>query len=213
MFLCVNVMTQKFIFSLFDNQDRYTGIIFFAGIIAIIGFTFYIIVHGLSFNKKYREELMTKKPKLRFRYLDTFYHYRKVPTSERENNYQLIAYHIIQDVNSQKIYAIALHNTNTISLLEEGKVFRNNKLEGFSTRKNWSEINYNDEGSFWIEKEVANCYQNYGDYITITYYKEETDEVKIDGELFNLNPNYDVSLLNKAIFIHGYAEFGFRLEK
>ena len=117
-------------------------------------------------------------------------------------------YHVIEDVDTKKIYAIFKTNTNVLLEITSGntKLLKGNGIRN----KNWKEVNFNEEGSFWIDEELPDYYQNNGENISIKYLNK-THTLNIT-DIHNRNQNYDISLLNKAIFITGYAEFDLNRE-
>ena len=70
-----------------------------------------------------------------------------------------------------------------------------------------------DEGDFWIDEELNDFYSHEGDVIKINnYYEVVYGGYYANGgsggrKIWNLNQNYDISLLDKATFIYGVAKF------
>ena len=176
--------------------------------VSIIGFTIVTVVRGAKLGKKYRKNLMANKPKQRFKYIDSFYYtmWLNSGSVEETSRRQIVVFDIIQELSTKKYYAISEYNTNMRLEIKpkKTKMLRIDDIDGFSTRKDWKEVDYNDEGSLWIDCEMPDCYQNDGTYITVKYYGED-HKIKIDGQLFNRNSDNDVSLLDKSTFILGYA--------
>ena len=189
--------------------EKYSLLVFAIGTIICVAFPIVIIVYAFKAGKSYRKGLMSNKEKHHFKYVDSFYYTRIVrngnvdETSSRQN----FVYHILQDTSSKKYYAIDEQNTNIRfeKVLDNTRILRIDKIDGVTTRKDWKEANYNDEGSFWIDEELTNCYENDGNAVTFKYFGEP-HRVSIKNELHNRNKDYDVSLLDKTIFITGYAE-------
>jgi len=186
-----------------DGMDDF-WIMYIGGTIYFIGFIIFLVVYIVKNGKEYRKNLISTKPKHKFKYLDTFY-YEKVVSLGDTLSRQHFVYHIIEDWDSKKAYAIAEQNTNIRfeKIFDKTKVLRIDNIDGVSTRKDWKEFNYGDEGLFWIDEELADCYQRDGDKIIINYFeKHNLKEVEIS----NRNSNYDISLLDKVTFITGYAQ-------
>ncbi len=197
-------------YSLISKKEMdYFWIMFIGGSIFIIVFTIFVVRYGIKAGKEYRKNLMATKPKKRFKYIDSFYYEKvvRVGSPDETSSKQYFVYHILEDIDSKKTYAIAEQNTNIRfeKALDKTKVLRIDDIDGVTTYKDWKEANYNDKGSFWIDEELTDCYQNDGTNIIIKYFGEN-HKVKINGELFNRNNNYNVSLLDKSTFITGYAE-------
>ena len=193
------------IYSMFfrDGMD-YFWIMYIGGSIYTIGFTLFVVVYVVKVAKEYRKYLISTKPKHKFKYLDTFYYVLEVWVDDTPSS-QYFEYHIIEDLDSKKVYAIAEQNTNIRfeKIFDKTKVLRIDDIDGVSTRKDWKEVNYGDEGSFWIDEELADCYQRKGDKIIINYFEKHKLKVV---EISNRNTNYDISLLDKVTFITGYAQ-------
>ena len=136
--------------------------------------------------------------------MDTFYYELEIWVDDTPSR-QHFVYHIIEDLDSKKVYAIAEQNTNIRfeKIFDKTKVLRIDDIDGVSTRKDWKEVNYDDEGLFWIDEELADCYQRDGDKIIINYFEKHKLKVV---EISNRNTNYDISLLDKVTFITGYAQ-------
>lgn len=191
-----------------DVSTEISIIMFIIFGLLIVGFTIFVVIYGLKVGKEYRKNLIATKPKHRFKYLDSFYYLKIVrygDTNETASK-EYIVYHVIEDLDSQKVYAIGETGTNARfeKTIDKTRLLRIDNIDGVSTRGDWKEINYGDNGSFWIDQELIDCYQNDGEKTMINYL--EKDKIKVD-QIFNRNPNYNISLLDKAIFITGYAEF------
>ncbi len=115
----------------------------------------------------------------------------------------MIEHHVIQDLDSRKIYAINGHNSNALIQIMGSK----KSLVKFNTEKNifknQEKANFNDEGSFWIGEEL-NCYQTFDNFVFETLDGDITVKAR---EIININPENDISLLSEATFIYGYAKF------
>ena len=193
------------VYSMFfrDGMDLF-WIMYIGGGIHIIAFTIFVVVYVVKLAKEYKNELISTKPKHKFKYLDTFYYVLEIWDDDTPSS-QYFEYHIIEDLDSKKVYAIAEQNTNIRfeKMFDKTKVLRIDDIDGVSTRKDWKEVNYGDEGSFWIDEELADCYQRKGDKIIINYFEKHKLKVV---EISNRNTNYDISLLDKVTFITGYAQ-------
>ena len=193
------------VYSMFfrDGMD-YFWIMFIGGWIHTIGFTIFVVVSIVKIAKEYRKDLISTKPKHKFKYLDTFYYVLEAWVDDTPSS-QYFEYHIIEDLDSKKVYAIAEQNTNIRfeKIFDKTKVLRIDDIDGVSTRKDMKEANYGDEGLFWIDEELADCYQRDGDKIIINYFEKHKLKVV---EISNRNTNYDISLLDKVTFITGYAQ-------
>ena len=195
-------------FEMLENSSKYIAI----GFGCILIFTIFMLIYFIRTGKEYREKLMTSKPEKRFKYIDTFYYYKDRYNSPDEISASMhIAFHIIQDKDSKKYYAIEEKNTNVLfsKVFNETKLLRVDNENKVTTRKDWKEVNYNDEGSFWVDEELVECCQCVDDNVVINYYGEN-DKLKFGSELLNRNSNYDSSLLTKSIFITGYAKFDYK---
>ena len=122
----------------------------------------------------------------------------------RAKGTDFFVYHVIQDISSEKVYAIAEHSVSARFQIDF-KTTRLLKQDIENGKKVWKDVNYNDTGSFWIDKEIKDCCHIEDDKVIINYFEEH--KVKIASELFHRNPAYDVSLFSNAIFITGHAEF------
>ena len=141
-------------------------LVYILSAIFVTGITVYIVLRGLNMSKKYIKNLMSTKPKRRFKYLDSIYYtYTVYSDTGREH----FIFHIIEDIDSKKIYAIDEHGANMRfeKILDKTKVLRIGDFDSVSARNDWKEVNYGDEGSFWIDEELADCYQRDGDKIII----------------------------------------------
>jgi len=180
------------------------------GFIAVLLFLIiYLLLRGPKFRTKYIDNLISSKPKKRFKYLDTFYYI--ISTSYYDANdraYEYRVFHVIQDIESQKVYAIGESSTNVRfqNWLDNTKVLRIDNMTGISTHKDWKEVRYGDEGSFWVDEEMTGCYQNDGKNITINYFGQK-DSIKEKNGISNRNEDYDISLFEKATFITGHVIF------
>ena len=192
-----------------DDGTGFSLVVFAIFGLLIAGFTIFVVVYGVRAGKEYRKNLISTKPKHRFKYLDSFYYLKIVRNGDVEEtaSKEYIVYHVIQDLDSQKIYAIGETGTNVRfqKTFDNTKLLRIDDIDGVSTRKDWKEVNYGDNGSFWIDQELMDYYHNDGEKITINYFGKK-DKIKVD-QMFNRNQNYNISLLDKTIFITGYAQF------
>ncbi|MBO5142471.1 MAG: hypothetical protein J6C46_05660 [Clostridia bacterium] len=181
------------------------GDIFFETNISILCFfSFPFVIGGVLLYyylqlKKYREDVLLSKPKRRFKYLDSFYYEKIVHTGESRRRREYFVIHILEDVDTERIYAIDAKATNghLQKILEDVKI-----VKGAGREK----IRYHEEGIFWLDQEFNDCFYYDGEDVIIKYFGAE-QRVNINNELFHTNPEYDVSLLDKATFIMGFAEF------
>ena len=143
--------------------------------------------------KERRQTIISTKPKKRFRYLDSIWYYVYTGPETASDTY---VYHIIQEIDTDTIYAIYSNYTNKV----------------------WYNIPFQKEGSFWIEEEVQNPFYHNGERVKID--EKNIKVIKLGNEhkriwanrdnvvLHHENENCDiVQLLNQAIFITGIAEF------
>ncbi len=188
-----------------DHGEIYVLVL--GGITTIL--TICMVLYGVKTAKNYRKNLMETKKENRFKYIDTVYYYKHVKhNTEDTNSPMLIAFHILKDANSNKMYAIVQENTNALfqQVLNKTKVLRVDDENKTTTRKDWKEVSYNDTGSLWIDEEINNCYQNDGDKVTISYYMEK-DKLEKKTDIFNRNDKYTLAILDEVTFITGYAKF------
>lgn len=192
---------------LFGDKEWSTNIVSIAGLLApgiFIIYFFVMLIYGIRTAKKYNENIVLSKEKKRFKYLDTFYYTKNFNRGDDTLGTDFFVYHVIQDIGSEKVYAITEHSVNARFQIDF-KATKLLKQDIENGKKVWKDVNYNDTGSFWIDKEIKDCCHIEGDKIIINYFEEH--KVKIASELFHRNPAYDVSLFNNAIFITGHAEF------
>jgi len=170
----------------------------FLGIVIIF---LVFVLYDIKKRKKYEDYLMNSKPKRFFKYLDTFYYTIDEIDPDGNSTLKYIVFHVIEDIDSKKIYAINMKDTN----IHFQKNLKNIKiLKGNGFRSNWKEASYNDKGSFWIDEELNNCYVHENDMVIINYQNEKY-RINVSNNLFNTNHQYNISLLDKAIFIKGLA--------
>jgi hypothetical protein len=167
-----------------------------------------LIIIAKQKKKSYVNKLVKTKPKQRFTYLDTFYYTRMVDNGDTMVN-KFFTYHVLKDKKSNKIYAIPgdSYNTNAMFQYIDGEA---SLLVGkgirFLKSSEWKEVPFDSEGSLWIKEEV-NDYLTFNGDKMIFNNMEEKHVLKKQKELSNCNPKYDISLLKKATFVVGYAEF------
>lgn len=167
-----------------------------------------LIILANAKKKSYVNNLMKTKPKQRFTYLDTFFYTRMVDNGDTMVN-KFFTYHVLKDKKSNKIYAIPgdPQNTNAMFQYIDGEA---SLLVGkgirFLKSSEWNEIPFDSEGSLWIKEEVNDYLTFDGDKMIFNNI-EEKHVLKNQKELSNCNPKYDISLLKKATFVVGYAEF------
>ena len=173
-----------------------------------------ILVVVNSSTKRYNNKIMKEKAKIRWKYLDTFF-YSYLSGVGDNSNHVYIIFHIVSDINSGKIYAIpesSFTNATHRVLLNDFDVL---KGKGFINKLKKIEIG--DCGSLWIDKEMNDCYYHDNEMIKLSnrkvIYSKENDKNSLKASniqphnLFNLNAEYDISLLDKATFVYGVAEF------
>ena len=176
--------------------------------IGMLLFTIFIVIYGVILNKEYRQKLMATKPKNICAYLDTFY-YTVSEYSGGELESAIKMYHIVKDLSVSRIYAIPAITFSNIDFVKTKKNF-DLTISG-SDKK----ITEGTKLYFWIDEEMNNLYKREGNNITIgkqkLIYTREPDNCIYSSlqtpKLYNLNEKYDISLLDKATFAYGYAEF------
>ncbi len=204
-----------------DNTDAFSNIasnIIWIGTLVMVLFVIGLIVYATKYNKR----IMNTKPKQRFKYLDTFYYsYYSANNDDTVGDTIYVIFNIVSDLTSNIIYAIPESSfTNCVHSYINGK-FKIMKGRGFAT--NFKDVDAGTEGSLWIDKEYgADYYKHDGEFIVMGKDKliYSTDDsqgmyVKVGDGLFkkkysrltNINPQYDISLLDKAVFVYGVAEF------
>jgi len=203
----VKVIILIYVLSLFCLIIGSTFFAHFTIIAILFSLTFPFFIVGLVVyyciqHKKYRERVILSKPKRRFRYLDSFYYMRKFRTNG-ETDVIYFVLHIIQDIDTERIYALDAKATNGHfqSIWGDVKI-----LKGVGLRTNWKEVYFKEEGVFWVDEEIYDCYSYDVEDVVIKYFGNE-HRVNINNELFHRNPEYDKFLLGKATFIRGFAEF------
>ena len=159
-----------------------------------------LIVCSIIYSKKYYKALFSTRQKRTFKYLD-YYYYSNYEIVLGEYQFVHYGFHIIQDISSEKIYAIYEKDSNA----GYQKLFSKENIVILDI-KNRREVNFGEQGVFWIDQEFTDWYQNNGDGITFTFFDVQ-HKVENDSKLFHLNQDYDFSLLDKATLITGYAEF------
>ena len=165
----------------------------FGGVIIL---TIFLVIYGVIINKKYRQELISTKSKNICKYLDTFYYHVK---NGPEHILTFEMYHVIKDLSNSRIYVIPKETLNLSNIKDD------------ITKKSFEGTKIN----FWIDEEMNNCYERDGNNVTICeqkliYTRESEDRSYSFNEipkLHNVNKKYDISLLDKATFAYGYAEF------
>lgn len=160
-----------------------------------------LIVCSIIYSKKYYKALFSTRQKRTFKYLDYYYYYSNYEIVLGEYQFVHYGFHIIQDISSEKIYAIYEKDSNA----GYQKLFSKENIVILDI-KNRREVNFGEQGVFWIDQEFTDWYQNNGDGITFTFFDVQ-HKVENDSKLFHLNQDYDFSLLDKATLITGYAEF------
>ncbi len=197
------------------SMDEAFNIIFKYYGIGVVVIVVLIVIGGAFINKNYKNSIKKKYQERKFKYLDTFF-YGKYETRTEHTVYHF--YHLIQDVETNKKYIISKEATNSqveINLSGNSIVFRG---EGF--RNKWQKVSFEDEGSFWIKKEIPEFFEASEDKRIIAftdnvvYFKsqdayEKTSKVfgKKTYPLFNINPDYSIKDLDEATYITGLAEF------
>ena len=193
----------------------------FGKTIAIIVFLFVIIVLFSIINKKNKiNKIKNTKPKQKFEYLDVFIYCKNekeidISSNGAYNYYSKpILHYVIKDINNSKLYVVSQNN-----IVINARLFSFNPLnktinliKGNNFKKN--SLNFHDKGCFWINKTYDNCfsrekndvilYNNKLNYVGNISQVHDITNTKI---IYNLNPNYDISLLDNATFISAVIEF------
>ena len=144
--------------------------------------------------KERRDNIISTKPKRRFKYIDSIW-YEDI-TGVEDSSSMTVVYHIIQEIDTDTIYAINSSYTNKV----------------------WHDIPFQKEGSFWIEKEVQNHFYHNGERMEIGKKNIKAIELKNEHKwiwenrdnivLHHGNEKCDiVQLLEQAKFITGVVEF------
>ena len=199
-----------FIF-LFTSPEKADNILFNVFIYFFIGmllFTIFFVICGVINQKKYRQKLMTTKSKNICEYLDTFY-YHVFRFSGDDLDCDIERYHILKDLSTSRIYAIPYLAFNNIKYVLTKNSF-NMTISGSNKR-----IVEGTRVYFWKDKELKNWYERDNNDIIIgeqklIYTREPNNGWHSSIEtpkLYNVNMKYDISLLDKATFAYGYAEF------
>ena len=152
----------------------------------------------------YKNKTIKKGEKHNFEYLDTFF-YQYMNNS----NTNTIVFHVVSDIETNTIYAIPDASFNGAG--------RNINLGKLLNNKGSKKINYGDKGTFYLDKEFKKCYVNENGDISILgrkviYNKLNSKNVmlikaKEPYDIYNRNRDYDISLLDKAVFAYGGAKF------
>ena len=197
----------------FDNPEK----IYRIGAIVMISLAVVLIIVGLIYNSINSKRTKTKYEERRFKFLDVFYYHKY---DNRVEHTEFYYYYVVEDIESNKIYAISQRQTNSQTEVNlDGKV---TIFKGKGLRSNWQRVKFGDEGSFWIKKELSEYFQREGKEIKfaydekLIYYKdqEENPEHKISDLfkkstyiLYNANHENDIRILENATFISGLLEF------
>jgi hypothetical protein len=197
----------------FDNPEK----IYRIGAIAMIALAVILIIVGLIYNSINSKRTKTKYEEKRFKFLDVFYYHKY---DNRLEHTTFDYYYVVKDLKDNKIYAIPQRQTN--SQTEVGLDGKVTIFKGQGIRSNWQRVEFEEEGSLWVKKELSEFFQKNGKEIKfaysekLIYYKDqdENPEHKI-GDLFkkntyilyNANPEYGIELLENATFISGLLEF------
>ena len=189
-------------------------------IIIICAFIFFVIwfivfiVSANKYGKERNERIKSTKQKKRFEYLDFFFYTRvyKDANPEKTNWTRHYGFFVIRDVETSKIYAINKDMVNVNFVFTEGTIHDKIKLS-INSKQN---INFLDKGYFWIDYELHDISfledgsVNIDNVIAIKYYAGNIEKFKnfsSEDVLYNINPQYDISLLKEATFISGIVEF------
>ena len=173
-------------------------------VIGVLILVILLVIYGVIINKKYRQKLMTTKPKFICEYLDTFY-YTLVSNDDCADS--LIMYHVVKDLSTSRIYAVPDETLNNIKWVKTKK--------NFNMTISKKRIVEGTKVYFWIDEEMKNWYERDGNNLAIgeqkLIYSSEPDDCIYSyhetPKLYNVNKKYDISLLDKAIFAYGYAKF------
>ena len=183
---------------------------------AVVSFVFIVGIFVFIFKlaKKEtnrREKIKMDKPKQRFEYVDFFFYH--TASHDSQNDSRTYGYFIIRDVNTSVVYAI--HNRFANVSFDFNSMFNNKKMELFLNTSPRKDIKFGDSGNFWISDKLNNdFYVRNGEKVKIGVEMfdyagsiDGVDKINNYSVLYNLNSNYDISLLDKAVFIDGIVEF------
>ena len=142
--------------------------------------------------KKELKKLIETQEKRSFKYIDSIYFEKKSVNEIVDKT--LVIYHIIEDIKTNKYYAISTYHSNVSYF---GGI---NNLEIKNASK--ETIKYGDNGSFWIKPNSIDNYKIDENNIIIDDYL-----IKDINDIKNYTNNFNLSSLNKINFIDGYIEF------
>ena len=174
-------------------------IVIFFLIIVLVSIPAILIFISIQ-HKRYNEKSTKYLDEHRFEYLDTFY-YQYIDGDNTITN----VFNIVMDLNNTTIYAIPESSFKECSYKIE-----DNNFELFSNNK---KISLGDKGSFYLDKEYEAYKKEKGKLILldkkVVYKKEKISKIykRAPFNLYNINPQYDIELLDKAIFVYGSAMF------
>ncbi len=195
-----------------DSKNIYFLIIVFLGFSLLLTIVFLLFIFKIAKKEtKRRADVKLNTPKHRFEYVDFFFYHTFV--YGRDDGGRIYGYFIIRDIDTSIMYAI--HNRNVNVSFDFVSLFNNKKMDLFLNTSSRREINFNDKGDFWISSMLNDgYYMKDGDSIRINNERfkyggciEKTDRIDGHNILYNLNSNYDISLLDNVTFINGIVEF------
>ncbi len=176
----------------------------------------FVLVGGLLIFLKVKvnnkiEKIISSNQKHRFKYLDAFY--TRGNTTQTGSGPQF--YYVLEDTDTNKTYVVDKALFKNAFCMALG----NDDFHLYK-KKTKKRIELYESGSFWIDKALDNFYQRDGMFVTLDggkyVYSKYESKVVVSGYgnddenillLYNTNPNYDVSLLDNAIFVTGVIEF------
>ena len=181
-----------------------TFFIIFLVIIAIVLISIFLYIYFKG------KEIKKNSPKQRFKYLDTFY-YHVFSGAGDDSDFNSKVYIVVCDIETSDIYAVP-QTSFTNGTYEPAT---NSVLKGKGLRSNFKKVEYGDQGSLWIDKEKSNFYERNEELVKfgndmVSYTKEKDKGFYSSSEmpkLHNIDNKNDVSLLDKAKFVIGIAEF------
>lgn len=177
----------------------------------MVGLVIFIIKAAKKEVEK-REEIKSTKPKQNFEYIDFFFSNVSNLSTDNTNN-RMYGYFILKDIETSVMYAIHIRNAN--ASYEMISTFNNKKFDLFLNTNPRKNINFNDKGIFWVSEVLDKDFyfrNNNNVKIGVETFKYEgnigtVNSITRSNILYNLNPAYDISLLDNVKFISGIAEF------
>ncbi len=208
--------------------DFYNKVMSFLGssffsifIISVLLLVFALIIAILVYRMLKVNKIKNNIPKQKFEYLDAFIYITLVKRNEGGDlgittSHEPTLLFVIRDITTSKVYAIfenPVYVNAGITLFGAGKNIKIQKIG-----KEHYELKFYDKGNFWIEKELHDCYYREENYIKFWKQKskrklqyigniQNIESITTEDTLYNLNPEFDISILDKATFINGIVEF------